>query len=66
MKEWRSKKELDDFIFEKNRNEEIGYVYRKTLNKWGIEFRFDIPDDPLYFYQKGDKFFIFYKRKKSE
>ena len=35
MKKWRSKKELDDFIFEQNRYCEIGYCRLKTLKKMG-------------------------------
>ena len=36
MKEWKSKKELDDFIFKENRYDLIGFVTLKTLKKWGI------------------------------
>ena len=39
MKEWRSKKELDDFILEKYRYREIGYCTLKTLKKVGNQFR---------------------------
>ena len=31
--EWRSKKQLDEYIFSKNRNEVIGWVSDKTLKK---------------------------------
>ena len=34
MKEWKSKKELDDFIFNENRYGLIGFVTLKTLKKW--------------------------------
>ena len=55
MKEWKSKKELDDFILEKNRYEEIGYCTLKTLKKWGIslEKEWEI-DDYFYIIQKGN------------
>ena len=39
MKEWRSKKELDDFILKENRYGEIGYVTLKTLKKWGVTWK---------------------------
>ena len=55
MKEWKSKKELDDFILERNRYEEIGYCTLKTLKKWGInlEKEWEI-DDYFYIVQKGN------------
>ena len=55
MKEWKSKKELDDFILERNRYEEIGYCILKTLKKWGIslEKEWEI-DDYFYIVQKGN------------
>ena len=62
MKEWKSQKELDDFILERNRYEEIGYCTLKTLKKWGyqIEKEWEIID---YFsiVQKGNSF-SFYMR----
>ena len=55
MKKWKSQKELDDFILERNRHQEIGYCTLKTLKKWGyqIEKEWEIID---YFYivQKGN------------
>ena len=35
LKEWRSKKELEEYLMEKQRWEIIGYVTYKTLKKWG-------------------------------
>ena len=63
MKEWRSKKELDDFIFNKNRYELIGFVTLKTLKKWGIDkesFWFKDWEETNIFYiiQKGS--FVYY------
>ena len=36
MKEWRSKKELDEYVLKQNRYDVIGYVTWRTLEKWGI------------------------------
>ena len=62
MKEWKSQKELDDFILERNRYEEIGYCTLKTLKKWGYHIvkEWEIID---YFYivQKGNSI-SFYMR----
>ena len=62
MKEWRSKKELDDFILEKYRYEEIGYVTLKTLKKWGypLEKEWEI-DDNFYIVQKGNSISFYVK-----
>ena len=55
MREWKSKKELDDFILEKYRYEEIGYTTLKTLKKWGIELKKEWEiDDYFYIFQKGN------------
>ena len=63
MKEWRSKKELDDFIFEQNRYCEIGYCRLKTLKKWGIniEKEWEV-DDYFYIVQKGNSVSFYVKR----
>ena len=60
MKEWKSKKELDDFILEENRYGEIGYVTLKTLKKWGIslEKEWEI-DDNFYIVQKGNSIYFY-------
>ena len=60
MKEWKSKKELDDFILEKNRHEEIGYCSLKTLKKWRIrlEKEWEI-DDNFYIVQKGNSIYFY-------
>ena len=55
MKEWKSKKELDDFILKKNRYEEIGFVTLRTLKKWGIEMKKEWEiDDNFYIVQNGN------------
>ena len=62
MKEWKSKKELDDFILEQNRYGEIGYCRLKTLKKWGIniEKEWEV-DDYFYIVQKGNSVSFYVK-----
>ena len=62
MKEWRSKKELDDFILQENRYEEIGYVTLKTLKKWSypLEKEWEI-DDNFYIVQNGNSISFYVK-----
>ena len=63
MKEWKSKKELDDFILEKNRSEEIGYCYLKTLKKWGFQCEKEWElEDCFYIVQKGNSIYFYVKR----
>ena len=55
MKEWRSKKELDDFILKENRYEEIGFVTWKTLIKWGVVMEKDWETfNTFYIVQNGN------------
>ena len=57
MKEWRSKKELDDFILKENRYGEIGFVTPKTLKKWGIRLEkntWEKTFDTFYIVQNGN------------
>ena len=55
MKEWRSKKELDDYILKENRYGRIGYVTLKTLIKWGIRMEKESKTfDTFYIVQKGN------------
>ena len=59
MKEWKSKKELEQFILSENRNEIIGFVNTKTLRKWKVLNNpkyYDWPEN-LYILQKGNKYF---------
>ena len=57
--EWKSKKDLEDYLLEKNRNWiVIGYITKKTLIKWKddkyINNRGLRPlDDIIYLVQKG-------------
>ena len=51
MKEWRSKKELENFLMEKERWEVVGFVTHKTLKKWKEEINCN--DEDMYVLQKG-------------
>ena len=55
--EWRSKKQLDDFIKSQNRNEIIGWVSDKTLQKWEINLNYKTKTTK-YILQKGNNFSI--------
>ena len=58
MKEWRSKKELNEFIFAEERDEIIGWVSHKTLKKWGEEINWRQPnEEDMWVYQKGKNYF---------
>ena len=63
MKEWKSKKELDDYILKENRNEEIGYITLKTLKKWKIntEKEWEV-EDCFYIVQKGNSIYFYVRR----
>ena len=67
MKEWRSKKELNDFILLEERDEIIGWVSHKTLKKWGeeIDWRQENEED-MWIYQKGKNYFYLTYRNKFE
>ena len=60
LKEWRSKKELEEYLMEKQRWEIIGYVTYKTLKKWGeeIDWRGWESDENMYVLQKGKKYYF--------
>ena len=59
LREWKSKKELDKYLLEENRNwKVIGYITKKTLIKWKDEKYVNNRglrplDDKLYLVQKG-------------
>ena len=67
MKEWRSKKELEEFIREKERDEITGWVSYKTLKKWNeeIDWRQENEED-MFVYQKGKNYFYLAFRNKFE
>ena len=65
LKEWRSKKELEEYLMEKQRWEIIGYVTPKTLKKWGEveDWRGWDNDENMYILQKGkDYYFLAFRR----
>ena len=67
MKEWRSKKELNEFIFSEERDEIIGWVSHKTLKKWNEEIDwYQENEEDMWVYQKGKKYFYLTYRIKSE
>ena len=52
MKEWRSKKELENYLMEKERDEIIGWVSHKTLKKWGEEINWrQENEEDMFVYQ---------------
>ena len=55
MKEWRSKKQLEEYLMEKQRWEIIGFVTHKTLKKWKEEINCN--DEDMYVLQKGKEYF---------
>ena len=62
MKEWRSKKELDEFILKENRYEEIGFVTPKTLRKWGIRLEKEWETfNTFYIVQNGNSIYYHVK-----
>ena len=65
LKEWRSKKELEEYLMEKQRWESIGYVTHKTLKKWGEveDWRGWESDENMYVLQKGKKYYFLAFRK---
>ena len=67
MKEWRSKKELENYLMEKERDEIIGWVSHKTLKKWNEEIDWHQEnEEDMWVYQKGKKYFYLTYRIKSE
>ena len=63
-KDWRSKKEFEEYLMEKQRWEVIGYVTQKTLKKWGEEIIWGgwESDENLYILQNGNKYFYLFNR----
>ena len=71
-KEWKSKKEFDEYLLKENRRDVIGYVKEKTLRKWGetadqrgwrnMEDMYILQWDSRYYYltfRKGGGFLTF-------
>ena len=67
MKEWKSRKELEIFLLEMERDEIIGWVSHKTLKKWGEEIDWRQPnEEDMFVYQKGKNYFYLAFRHKFE
>ena len=64
-KEWRSKKELENYLMEMDREEIIGWVSWKTMKKWGEEiYLHQENDEDMFIYQKGKNYFYLTFRNK--
>ena len=59
-KEWRSRKEFDEYLLKELRWDIIGYVTHKTLDKWDrtIDFRGLINKENMYILQLGYKYYF--------
>ena len=59
LKEWRSRRDFEQYLMEKDRWEVIGYVTHKTLKKWGEveDWRGWESDENMYVLQKGKKYY---------
>ena len=59
LKEWRSRKDLQEYLMEKQRWEIIGYVTPKTLKKWKeeIDWRGWKNEENMYILQKGKEYY---------
>ena len=58
LKEWRSKKELENYLMEMERDEIIGWISWKAMKKWGEEIDWRQPnEEDMFVYQKRKKYF---------
>ena len=59
LKEWRSRRDFEQYLMEKDRWEVIGYVTHKTLKKWGEveDWRGWESDENMYVLQEGKKYY---------
>ena len=55
LKEWRSKKELENYLMEMDRDEIIGWVSWKTMKKWGEEIDWHQENEEDMFITKKEK-----------
>ena len=65
LKEWRSKRDFEQYVMEKDRWEVIGYVTHKTLKKWGevVDWRGWRNGENMYVLQKGkDYYFLAFRQ----
>ena len=65
LKEWKSRRDFEQYLMEKQRWEVIGYVTHKTLNKWGEveDWRGWESDENMYVLQKGKEHYYLAFRK---
>ena len=65
LKEWRSRRDFEQYLTEKDRWEVIGYVTYKTLKKWGEEkdWRGWRNEENMYVLQKGKYYYFLTFRK---
>ena len=59
LKEWRSRRDFEQYLMEKDRWEVIGYVTHKTLKKWGevVDWRGWRNKENMYVLQKGKEYY---------
>ena len=58
LKEWRSKKELENYLMEMERDEIISWISSKTMKKWGEEIDWRQPnEEDMFVYQKRKNYF---------
>ena len=65
LKEWRSRRDFEQYLMEKDRWEVIGYVTHKTLKKWGEveDWREWRNEENMYVLQKGkDYYFLAFRQ----
>ena len=65
LKEWRSRRDFEHYLMEKDRWEVIGYVTHKTLKKWGevVDWRGWRNGENMYVLQKGkDYYFLAFRQ----
>ena len=58
LKEWRSRKELEEYLLLDKRNAIIGWITIKTLKKWKIDINEELKGD-IFIVQEGNKHFYF-------
>ena len=59
LKEWRSRKDFDEYVMEKERWGIIGYVSHKTLKRWGrmVDWREWRNEESMYVLQVGREYY---------
>ena len=59
LKEWRSRRDFEQYLMEKERWEVVGFVTHKTLKKWGeeIDWRGWENKENMYILQNGKEYY---------